>query len=112
MPKCSLKVSAIVNRPLSSDMIMVIGNQLEYTISDTLSMVNGNVENSVSIDFHDIEKQELYRVWLNIYMFLKSVSLKPEHHCAYLSWPGEVYNSCIWSFYGSICPNKCSSKMV
>ena len=106
MPKCSLKVSAVSNRPLSGDVIRTIGCNLNYSVTDSLSVVGGRVENSVLIEFYDIEKPTLYDVWMQLYLFLKANSFVLEHHCAFLSWPGTEYYGCIWDFFDSICPGK------
>lgn len=107
MSKCHLRVSIVSDqRPLSIDLIPAIGYDLDYTITDGYSVSENRVERSACIEFYKIDRDRLYEVWLNIYMFLKNKSHIPERHCAFLSWPATDFYGCVWEFYNSICPSK------
>ena len=106
MSKCCLRVSACCNGPLSFGLIQTIGYDLDYSITDTVSVVDHHMERGATIDFHSIEKDELYQVWLRIFVYLKSISTIIERHCAFLSWKANDYHGCIWEFFESVCPSK------
>lgn len=115
MSKAKMMVSIISQQPLSELLIPVMGNDIEYTITDSWSMVRGKLERSCLIEYHDISQPLLKSKWETVHKILvensQNIGIR-EEHCAYLRWQANDFAGCICEFFGHQCPKKGICKKI
>ena len=104
MSKCTLIMSMNTQIPISHQILSLLDNNLDYTITDHISCFKGKIEKSATIEFHYINKSKLEEIWKILEHFLWSFD--KDKHCAYCKWHATEFSGCICEFFEEKCPNK------